>query len=344
MFYAVRHLSMYDTLQLTEFESPDLYSAPGFFVVVPLAAAAALLFLRKRPSLAVLTCAFAIGGFFAMRVAFKFYLIAAPTLAVAGAHLRERHGQRAARIAAVLLVGTGVAASLPAVAQLRIAPEFDAQLLPVRAVEFARKVGLDGRVWNGFTDGGYVQWALPEVPAFQDARVLAYDAEFFHAQQRAESSPESFQAHLRSWDVEWVLTTNVPGGLTGNGLIRGPDWALVYWDELNEIYVRRDVARLARIIEDHEFRRFTPWLSLASLIDQVRSAPPEAVMELEREVTRFAEHASPDIHAPAIVGCVAAVRLGQPDASSRCEAVRERLRNDSSEELLKLLEHATAMN
>lgn len=333
-FYAIRHLSMYGTLQLTEFEAPSLSNAPGFFVMGPLCVALAIWLARKRLGPAAATVVFAGGGIFAVRIAFNFYLAASPIFAAGIGRLKENFGTRAEQFAALLVFGAAVLFAVPTFAQWRPGARFDEQWIPVRAVEFAKRAGLDGKVWNGFNDGGYLEWALPEVPAYQDARVLAYDAEFFHAQQHSESSPEAFDRYLRDHGVEWVLTTNLPADLSGNGLVRGPEWALVYWDDLSEIYVRRDVPRFAEAIARYEYKTLSPWISAEQLVTTARTADVTTVEALEREVKRF-ESTSPHHPVGRLARCAVATRLGRPDASRACTEASADFQTEEMRSLVK---------
>lgn len=323
VFYAVRHLSMYETLQLTEFAAPSLQSGGAWFAMAPLAVGLSVPLWRKRPALVLSVIVFAAAGFFAVRLAFKFLILAAPLLAAGWPLLQSRVGARPVRLLAVLVGVVALAVNVGPVMRLRVGPRWDHQEIPVRAVAFAKSAGLDGRVWNGFTDGGYLEWALPEVPAFQDARVLAYDAEFFHRQQEAERSPEAFMRYLREMDVEWVLTTNVPGGLTGNGLVRhGDEWALVYWDELNEVYVRRDVVRLRPITDEHDYQYMVPTATPASLVSSAQTLPPDALAGFRAEVERFLS-TSPGNPWGELARCAIYSRLREPQADSVCDAAAD---------------------
>lgn len=333
LLYAIRHLSMYETLQLTEFEAPTFANAPGFFIIGPLALICALLIARKHPALAAVTAVFFGGGIFAVRIVFAFYLVSAPTIALGIAALKERFGGRVEGYAALLACGAAVVFTAPALAEARVGTGFDTRWIPVRAVEFARQARLDGKVWNGFNDGGYLEWALPEVPAYQDARVLAYDAEFFHAQQRAEASPEDFDSYLSDHGVEWVLTTNLPADLSGNGLVRGDKWALVYWDDLSEIYVRRDVPRFAGVVARDEYRSLSPWKSAEQLVDLARGGDPASAEALERELDRF-EATSPHHPVGRLLRCAVATRLGRDAAGQACAEAKASFRTDQMRALV----------
>src|SRR5207253_8091355 len=121
------------------------------------------------------------------------------------------------------------------------------QVLPVRAAAFAREHGIEGRMFNAYDHGGYLEWAGFET--FADGRVQCFPREFWAAFYRNSYSAADFQRWLRSLDVEWAMPSRVSPWLSGRDLLDGPDWALVYWDDLNEVFLRRDVARFANLIE-----------------------------------------------------------------------------------------------
>lgn len=340
LVYAFEHLRVTETLMLTEFERPDLSNAPGFFVLAPAAAIAALLIAKRRAGLAAASVVFLLGGVFAVRLAFKFYLVSAPAFAAALGVLEQRFGVRALRYAALGFFGVALVSSAPVLASLNLGARFDEQWIPVRAVDFAKRVGLDGKVWTGFNDGGYFEWAYPEVPAYQDARVQAYDPAFFHEQQRAQRSPEDFTRYLEARGVEWALTTNLPGDLSGSGLLKSDGWALVYWDDLSEIYVRRDVPRFAPVIAKYEYRRLHPFAAPEALVALAQTAQQAQVLELEEEVARF-EQSSPR-HPVGLLGrCAVATRLQRPDATQVCDEAR---RAFESPELRALVDRAATFH
>jgi hypothetical protein len=107
------------------------------------------------------------------------------------------------------------------------------------AVEFVRKAGLQGPVFNSHNLGGYLAWAgYPEVRIFQDSRLQAYPPEHFRSIIVASQSQADWNAIVA--DVDWaVLSVPRPNQLSGAGRFPLSDWATVFRDEAMEIVVRR---------------------------------------------------------------------------------------------------------
>lgn len=336
LLYAFQHLGVYDLVTLSEFRTPSPWDLPAFYAFLPLAVAMAAAQWRSRPLLVVLVGLFAAGGLFAARLAFKFFLVAAPAILGGVPRLRDRFGPRAEGWLLALLVAMALSPNLGRLQRLSIRADFDERELPVRVASFIAEEKLDGPHFNSFGDGGYLEWALPHLPAFLDARVQAYSPAFFRELLAAEREPSRFQAYLRQRGVEWAVTSSTPGRLTGNGLLFSPDWALVYWDDLNDLYVRRDVARLAPLVERSEYRYFRPDRTLGELVLGLATLPREEVLSAEREVQRFGRTSPSNLYA-AVVGCGAEVRLGRTDPSV-CRQARELVgQNETRLELDKAL-------
>lgn len=304
--YAIDHLSVQSVIVLNEFLRPSLAEFPAFFVGAPLALIVLAPQAKRRPALLLATLVFAGLGFFASRLVYKFYFVATLAIGAGVLELSRRHARVVWLAPLVMLTGAALATerssmAFPGPREAR----FDARLLPVRAADFLTEHGLSDRGFNGFGDGGYLTFAVPGFAAFQDARVQAYPQPFFARLQEAERSPAQFRALLRELDVEWAITTRIRERLGGFSLLHGaPDWSLVYWDEVSEVYVRRDVPRFAELIERYEYRHFRPW---GSILGPVLELTGPELARYAAEIDRF-EHTSPDFAFSAVVRCALAVR------------------------------------
>lgn len=316
LLYSVEHLNVQSVVVIQEFLRPTLRDQLPFFVLVPLALVGAGLAWRKWPALLAAAVVFAGLGFYAARGVFEFYLVAAPCLALGLARLRERWGAlhllAVPALAALAVYGYELDARYRA---LRLQPAFDPTALPVRAADFARREGLTGPYFNSFRDGGYLEYALDQ-PAFQDGRVLAWPQEFFAKLQEAETNRGRFQRYLRELGAEWAFALRRPEKLGGFRLFHeSPDWALVYWDGVTEVYLRRDVPRFADAIARNEYRFFHPF---GSILGSVAAAPPEQLPAYLAEVERY-ERTSPGDPFAALVTCGLARRMGRGDATAACD-------------------------
>ncbi|HWE25185.1 MAG TPA: hypothetical protein VG496_14695 [Myxococcales bacterium] len=315
--YLYDHLHVQEVVRLVEFDRPTLASQPAFFVLLPIAVALAAWRARERPALFAATLVFAGLSLRAARMTFEFEIVAAPTFASALLELRRRHGVRAAALATVLFA-IGCAASRRAdqwAATLRLGPRWNERLVPVRVAEFVRQNGLSGPHFNSFSDGGYLEYALPALPAFLDARVQAYPVELLRELQEAERSRPSFDAFLRARGAEWAITTRIRERLGGFRLLDQPGWALVYWDGIDEVWLRRDVPRFKPLIDSLEYRHFRPY---GSIVGTVAQLPAGELRQLWEEIDRYEKTSRGDPFA-LIVRCGAARRLELSDAAQVCQ-------------------------
>jgi len=321
LMYSVDHLSVQNVVVLAEFLPPTWRDYKVFFVLLPLTLLALLPHARRWPALLGATAVFGALGLFAIRNTFEFYLVAAPGLALGLSALRQRLGAPVALAIPLLAVVAFEAGPLPVwLRTLRFEGRFDPEALPVRAAAFARAEGLTGRYFNSFRDGGYLEYALDQ-PAFQDGRVLAWPHAFFARLKETEARPAAFLRLMRELDVEWAFATRRNEPLGGYTLFRGsPEWALVYCDDLSEVYLRRDVPRFAPTLARLEYRFFRPD---NTVVGRVVQAPPGQLPSYLDEVERF-ERTTPGDPLAALVRCAALRRMGAGAAESACEEAARR--------------------
>jgi len=181
-------------------------------------------------------------GFQAIRNTPLLVIVATPILgraiaSCAGAHWAglPRLGRRAVAVGALGLVLSAcslVAGSRQPIGVLRaFRPSFGvASTLPAGAVDFLRREGRRGTLWNEYVWGGYLIWHLyPELKVSIDGRMAVY-------------GPERFAEHLRVSEVEpgWqdILTRlQVSAAVVRSGsplvsALRASGWVVRYEDQL----------------------------------------------------------------------------------------------------------------
>jgi hypothetical protein len=316
--YLDEHLHVGEVVRLTEFDRPTLLQQPVFWALLPISLGLAIRRARERPALLAATIVFAVLGLRADRMTFEFEIVAAPTLASGISWLREHSGRRAAVLAAaVFLVACGVSRRVDRwPVGLHLSPTWDAHRQPVRAARFIAEHGLSGPHFNSFSDGGYLEYALPNVPAFLDGRVQAYPPELLHELEQAERTRADFDRFLRSRGVQWAVTTRIRERLGGYRLLEPQGWALVYWDDINEVWLRRDIPSLDRLARELEYRHLRPY---GQIVGNVAALPAGELPVLWAELDRF-EKTSPADPFALVVRCAAAHRMSRADASGVCEA------------------------
>lgn len=317
------HVNLQSQVGLGEYRPPGLSTGYLFFTLVALTVPIAFLSWRRSLALLGVMVMFAGLGAWALRFTYDFELLAVPVLALGLGMLARRFGTP---IAAVTLAG--LLAALVAVrwewrvSLLLIGPEWNRWSVPVDGAEFIQQEHLDGRMYNGYWEGGYLEWALNDRTWFQDGRPHAFPLGFFQRAYAVNDSPEEFRRWMRELDVEWAIT-GMGAYLDGKHQLHDPAWALVFWDDISEVFVRRDVARFKGVVDRLEFKHFNDVVDVPRALSVAPKADlPGWQSELER-----VEKAMPDSRLPVLARCALEARAGT--AKTACDLALT-LKDDSA--------------
>jgi hypothetical protein len=139
--------------------------------------------------------------------------------------------------------------------------EFDKKKVPVEAVEFAERNGIQGRLFNAYHFGGYLIYkGFPKDGVFVDGRADMYDAFLKNYFDVVDLKPD-WKAVLERFDIEWMLiTANSPLSVL---LLETENWGLVYADKVANVFVRkgslnaglRDRYRDVKLVPNDEEKR-----------------------------------------------------------------------------------------
>ena len=124
----------------------------------------------------------------------------------------------------------------------------DHRMFPEGAARFLADHQLDGNLFNSYEFGNYLLFArYPQNRVFIDGRVDVYGAEGLRLYSAVAHAEEGWQKTLDQYSIEiCVPATEKSADLPLlSALHRSPDWALVYWDEISAIYVKRAPDRQA---------------------------------------------------------------------------------------------------
>ncbi len=160
----------------------------------------------------------------------------------------------------------------------------DERATPVSALDFIEAHRLPGEVWNEDAWGGAFLWRFwPGRRDFVDNRLDVFDEEFFLREYvPVRAAAPGWEAILQRHGVSTLLMeiTDRPIGIQ-EAAFRSPAWALVYWDDRAEVFVR--VSPETRdLVGSYGYRVVNPINLLASL--RHRATLPRAIAELERAV------------------------------------------------------------
>jgi hypothetical protein len=273
------HLVNLDHIPNPEWISPSPAQAP--FLYATLAATVVVMALRERRlanwALLLMSSVLAlrhirnVGLFFVLLP-----LIVAPALAawrvLASSKEEGRHDQRRANLLAVVAVSV-LALSLVIAPQPRFGIGFAADYYPESACSFLDAEGLPtGQLYNDVLFGGYLIHRYgPERQVFQDDRNEIHEPLLRRIWNIFQSSDvRAWSELLAGHDADTALVRYHPPirvtdpagndlGLRGFSTIWFParEWALVYWDDVAMVFVRRHGAP-AGLLERHEYRVLRP--------------------------------------------------------------------------------------
>ena len=179
--------------------------------------------------------------------------------------------------------------------------------IPVEALQVMRDDQLSGRVGCSLGFGAYVTWAgWPDLRTSIDSRLEIFGGDFLRSYEAALSSPDRFRDLIRRTPFDMALLSwqqeSVGGALAALG--PDPEWALIYFDDLAVLYVRRTPEREATIRRD-EYKLIDPARFLATV-----TLPEGAdLADVEREARR-AVSAPPAIPRRPAMNAVARTILG----------------------------------
>jgi hypothetical protein len=262
-----------------EWISPGFAQAP--FLYLAIAAATLLLALRERRAdrwiLFIMAAALAlrhirnVGLFFVLLPAAIAPALASWRALTASGDDQDRAQARANLLATV--VAMVLAVSIAAAPWPRFGVGFDEEYYPTRACSFLDAEGLPGaRLYNDVRFGGYlIERYFPPRQVFQDDRNEIHENLLREIWEIFETSNVAdWSALLTHWNIDTALVryhppirvTNPDGddlGERGFSALWFPSrtWALIYWDEIAMVLVRRETAP-EELLELHEYRVIRP--------------------------------------------------------------------------------------
>lgn len=272
-FYAPFELTSADWWQdeIMELQSPDWknYKSPYL-----LTAALIISFLIniRRPSIIhlFLVIPFVYLSFSALRFMFLLGLVGGP-LIVRNVGLLNLHA-RAKKLIQVFLIFFVIL--LTTLALFEIKPSYlpgkafglgvNYDFFPEGALQYLDKRNITGRVFNTFQWGGYITWRdFPRRIPFVDGRGYLSE-DLLETLDLARARPHVLDELHKTYGFD-VALLNYPTTLEScstampdfDASLSSKEWALVYWDDLSLVYLKRG-EKLKDIIEHDEYRYVIP--------------------------------------------------------------------------------------
>ena len=286
------------TQEINELQRPRIADHPIALALGVLLLIALLLNIRRAPiGPVVLAAPFAWLAVSGARFVFLFPLVAAPLIARglsdAVGRLRDARWHTPVTIvtataAAGLVIG--VVLAVANAAPLRLAERspgigVDARAVPEGALAYLDRIGMQGPVFNAFHFGGYIAWRdFPRRAPIIDGRGwVPHDlieeihfARVYPAHLSRLQRAYGFEAAVMDYATfaGAPLDDVLPGA---DAALNSPEWALVYWDDVALVYVRR-TGSLAAVAARDEYRFLRPANGAAALSRAlVAGAPADAV-------------------------------------------------------------------
>lgn len=328
------------TQEVTELQPARLADHPLAFALGVMLVATLMLNVRRAPVGAVLLAApFAWLALSGTRFVFLFPLVAAPLVArgltetltsSAGAGWRRRLTTAAAGAAvAVALVTTFAVANVGPLAARERRPGVgvDAHAVPEGALAYLDRAGVTGRVFNAFHFGGYIAWRdFPRRAPIIDGRAWVprelveeiHFARVYPAHLARLHATYGFEAAIMDYAsfAGEPLDEVAPGADAG---LSSSAWALVYWDDVALVYLRR-AGPFASLVARDEYRHLRPANGAGALARALESGA--AVDAVAAEITRNERDTNSDL-ARTLAGTLALHRRDWDTALARFAAVQD---------------------
>ncbi|HEY7677042.1 MAG TPA: hypothetical protein VIG69_08205, partial [Candidatus Methylomirabilis sp.] len=194
--------------------------------------------------------------------------------------------ERVGAAACLLVLGASIADQ--ALLTPRLPPGFGARagFFPEGASAFLERHRLDGRLFNAYEFGGYLIWRRwPANQVLIDGRydAVLFDERLLQDYEAAYRSPAALDRITAAYGVDILVLNANPTRQRIPFLDAHPAWARVYWDNVAEVFVRRE-GRHAGLAADHEYRltRAEPDLGYLAAYRADRETWSRAVAELKR--------------------------------------------------------------
>ncbi len=253
---------------------------------------------RKRFSVIhfLLVIPFLYFAFSASRFLFLIAIIGFPVVARNISASRALRGASSSRNAAVVVAACiiifGSYFTATAVKDGRFGPGFDYSSMPRRAVEYMDENGIYGRMLNTFHFGQYITWTgYPKREIFTDARghlpenLLEKLIGFIYSTSVLDELYEAYGPDSILIDYSrpyyYGMETSEPIFAPSSH----PRWALVYWDDISLLYLRRG-EKYSGLISRDEYTHVKPEMPFSTFMEAPRDEEERVLLieELKRNI------------------------------------------------------------
>ncbi len=118
---------------------------------------------------------------------------------------------------------------------------FEPKHFPEGAVRYIEANEPRGHMYNFMPFGGYLSWRLhPKHRVLVDGRqAFVHDSQLVARVHQSNFEPDVFRGLVGEFDIQWAVIRSREGEPFGMPLARSKDFAMVFFDDVGAIYVRR---------------------------------------------------------------------------------------------------------
>jgi len=127
---------------------------------------------------------------------------------------------------------------------------------PFAAADFLKRNHLAGNLYNSYDFGNLLMFELyPRNLVFIDGRVDMYGSKIVALYDRLRKAPPGWEEELRDRGIEVCVlkTVKTPDKPMLAALHKSSDWALVFWDDISAVYVKRSASRKGFLQEHYVY-------------------------------------------------------------------------------------------
>ena len=160
--------------------------------------------------------------------------------------------------------------------------------IPTGSLNFVEQNNISGPVFNSYPFGGFLAWKRPESRVYIDGRInQLFDSEFYSNYYKIMHNSSDWVKAEKKWGFNYAIfeydlksgATHFPRHINENR-----DWALVYWDDISMVYLKR-IPQYEKIINRYEYRIFKPSLNQFDYLQSnLALSETQLLSEIEREI------------------------------------------------------------
>lgn len=309
-FFGTQFLAASDwySQNIAELGPPSWQTMKWPFIIAPVAL---ISFLLNRKPISLIDLFLVIPvivlSFIAGRFAFVPCIVAGPIIARnISASLADRSSQEGFSSRNIVFAGTLIWIVIYAtLVFVRVEPFVDTRVVdakifgfginsdcfPEKALRYMDKRNISGRVFNNFGWGQYIIWSdFPRRIPFVDGRGYLRP-DLLEIMDQARFQPEVLDSLYNTYGFESVLITypspeSAILNFGNNSALSHPGWALVYWDDLSLVYLKKG-GQYDSVVKEDEYRFINPANSIASIrsmFDNSEGSRTQLIGELQRNI------------------------------------------------------------